>query len=159
MSIPTEDKKMHARQEFLDDMAMMLGGYVTEKEIFGDMTTGASNDLQKATAVARDLVTQYGMSDALGPRTYGQRDDMPFLGRSLHENRDYSEKIAEQIDYEIAKLLDTAQKTASRLIKENRDKMEKVVKVLLEKETIEKEEFEALVGPAIKAAKLKPLSA
>ncbi len=159
MSIPGEDRKMHSRQEFLDDMAMMLGGYVTEKEIFGDMTTGASNDLQKATAVARDLVTQYGMSEELGPRTYGQRDDMPFLGRSIHENRDYSEKIAEQIDNEMAKLLDNALKTATQLIKDNRDKMDKVVEVLLKKETIEKEEFETLVGPPVKAARLKPMPA
>lgn len=156
MSIPMEDRKMHSRQEFLDDMAMMLGGYVTEKEIFGDMTTGASNDLQKATAVARDLVTQYGMSEELGPRTYGQRDDMPFLGRGGHENRDYSEKIAERIDAEIGRILQSALETASKIIKDNRPKMDQVVAELLKKETIEKEEFIALVGPATKAPKLTP---
>lgn len=156
MSIPGEDRKMHSRQEFLDDMAMMLGGYVAEREIFGDMTTGASNDLQKATAVARDLVTQYGMSKELGPRTYGQRDDMPFLGRNLNDNRDYSEKIAEKIDHEIATLLQEALETATNLIKNNRSKMDQVVAALLKNETIEKEEFITLVGPATKAPKLTP---
>jgi len=156
MSIPGEDRKMHSRQEFLDDMAMMLGGYVAEREIFGEMTTGASNDLQKATAVARDLVTQYGMSDQLGPRTYGQREDMPFLGRGGHEARDYSEKIAEQIDSEMAKLLQGALETATKIVKENRAKMDQVVASLLKNETIEKEEFITLVGPAVKAPKISP---
>lgn len=156
MSIPGEDRKMHSRQEFLDEMAMMLGGYVTEKEIFGDMTTGASSDLQKATAVARDLVTQYGMSENLGPRTYGQRDDMPFLGRNSHESRDYSEKIAEQIDQEMAKLLSDALATATRIVKDNRPKMDQVVHALLKHETIEKEEFITLIGPAVKAPKISP---
>jgi cell division protease FtsH len=156
MSIPGEDRKMHSRQEFLDDMAMMLGGYVAEREIFGQMTTGASNDLQKATAVARDLITQYGMSENLGPRIYGQREDMPFLGRNSHESRDYSEKIAEQIDSEMMKLLNGALETATELVRKNRDKMDKVVAVLLKDETIEKEAFIELVGPATKAPKISP---
>ncbi len=156
LSIPGEDRKLHSRQEFLDDMAMMLGGYVAEKEIFGEITTGASNDLQKATAVARDLVTQYGMSDELGPRTYGQQDDMPFLGRSSHERRDYSEKVAEQIDQEMARLLKEALHTATTIIRANRHKMDLVVTTLLKQETIEKEEFVALLGPAIVAPKLTP---
>ncbi len=156
MSIPGEDRKMHSRQEFLDDMAMMLGGYVAEREIFGELTTGASNDLQKATHVARDLVTQYGMSDALGPRTYGQRDEMIFLGKQIHENRDYSEKIAEQIDKEMNDLLKHALDTATKIIKDNRPKMDQVVQALLKNETIEKEEFTALLGPAIKAPRVVP---
>jgi cell division protease FtsH len=156
MSIPGEDRKMHSRQEFLDDMAMMLGGYVAEREIFGQMTTGASNDLQNATAVARDLITQYGMSENLGPRIYGQREDMPFLGRNSHESRDYSEKIAEQIDSEMMKLLNGALETATELVRKNRDKMDKVVAVLLKDETIEKEAFIELVGPATKAPKISP---
>jgi cell division protease FtsH len=156
MSIPEEDRKMHSKQEFLDTMAMMLGGYVAEKEIFGELTTGASSDLQKATAVARDLVTQYGMSEQLGPRTYGQRDDMPFLGRSMHENRDYSEKVAEMIDIEIGKLLSGALDTATRVIREQRSKMDQVVSSLLKNETIEKDEFVALIGPATKAPRVIP---
>ncbi|MEK9155289.1 MAG: ATP-dependent zinc metalloprotease FtsH [Patescibacteria group bacterium] len=157
MSIPDEDKKMHSRREFVDELAMMLGGYVAENEIFGDLTTGASNDLQRATQLARELVTQYGMSDALGPRTYGERDEPIFLGRQIHESRDYSEKIAERIDEEINAILHNAKETARGIIRKERAKMDAIVKHLLEKETIEKEEFVALVGPAVKAETQKPL--
>lgn len=156
MSIPEEDRKMHSRQEFLDEMAMSLGGYVAEKEIFGDLTTGPGSDLQRATKLARDLVTQFGMSDLLGPRTYGEREDMIFLGKQIHENRDYSEKHAETIDQEMNGLLRGALETATKIIRENRPKIEAVVKTLVEKETIEKEEFIALVGPAVKAPKFTP---
>ncbi len=156
MSIPNEDRKMHSRQEFLDDLAMTLGGYVTEKEIFGDLTTGASNDLQKATRIARELITQYGMSDTLGPRTYGEREDMIFLGKQIHENRDYSEKVAETIDGEITRLLADALTTATRIVREQRKAMDAIVNVLLEKETIEKEEFEKLVGDKVKAPLMIP---
>jgi cell division protease FtsH len=159
MSIPDEDKKMHSRNEFIDELAMMLGGYMAEREIFGDFTTGASNDLQRATALARQLVTQYGMSDELGPRTYGERDEMIFLGKQIHESRDYSEKVAEKIDAEVSKLLDNAKETARRIIRERRPQMDAIVKHLLEKETIEKEEFIQLIGPAIKAEPLTVLPA
>jgi cell division protease FtsH len=157
MSIPDEDKKMHSRREFIDELAMMLGGYVAESEIFGDLTTGASNDLKRATQLAKELVTQYGMSDALGPRTYGVGDEMVFLGKQIHESRDYSEKIAERIDEEMNKLLNDAKETARRIIREQRPKMDAVVKHLLEKETIEKEEFISLIGPAVKATAPVPL--
>ncbi len=157
MSIPDEDKKMHSRSEFIDELAMMLGGYVAESEIFGDLTTGASNDLQRATQLAKELVTQYGMSDALGPRTYGGSDEMIFLGKQIHENRDFSEKTAERIDEEISTLLNDAKETARRIIREQRPKMDAVVKHLLEKETIEKDEFIALIGPAVKAMSPVPL--
>lgn len=159
MSIPDEDRKMHSRQEFLDDIAMTLGGYVTEQEIFGDLTTGASNDLQKATRIARELITQYGMSDVLGPRTYGERDEMVFLGKQLHESRDYSEKVAETIDAEITRLLAEAREIATRIVREQRKAMDSIVHVLLEKETIEKEEFEKLIGPKKKAALMTPKAA
>ena len=159
MSIPDEDKKMHSRKEFIDDLAMMLGGFVAENEIFGDITTGASNDLQRATELARELVTKYGMSDVLGPRTYGDREDMPFLGKHMNESRDYSEKIAEKIDEEINTLLNTAKETAKNIIRTQRAKMDAVVKHLLEKETIEKDEFVSIVGPAIKAVVPTPLPA
>lgn len=152
MSLPTEDKKMHFRQEFIDDMAMMLGGYATEKEIFGDMTTGASNDLKRATQVAKDLITKYGMSEALGPRTYGEHEEMVFLGRDFHENRDYSDKTAQNIDEEIKRMISDSLETATRVIREQKENMKKVVDVLLEKEIIEKEEFELIVGPATKAS-------
>jgi len=151
MSLPTEDKKIHFRQEFIDDMAMMLGGYATEKLIFGDMTTGASSDLRRATRVAKDLITKYGMSDQMGPRTYGEREEMVFLGRDLHEQRDYSDKTAQEIDDEIKRMVTDALATATRVIGEQKENMKKVVDVLLDKEIIEKEEFETIVGPAKKS--------
>ncbi len=156
MSIPQEDKKMHTRQEFLDDLAMTLGGYVAEREIFGELTTGASNDLQKATAIARELVTQYGMSDILGPRTYGERGEMVFLGKQIHENRDYSEKIAETIDREIDRLLQEALQTATAIVRKERGNMDRIVKLLLEKETIEKEAFSDLLGKKVTAPLPQP---
>ena len=159
MSVPNEDKKMHSRAEFVDELAMMLGGYMAEQEIFGDLTTGASNDLQRATALARELVTQYGMSEVLGPRTYGQRDEMIFLGKQIHESRDYSESVAQVIDQEINALLAGAKETAREIIRGHREKMDKVVGELLAKETIEKDAFDSLLGPAVKAPKIaiKPI--
>jgi cell division protease FtsH len=148
MKLPSEDKRMHRKAEFLDDLAVSLGGYVAESEIFGkeNLTTGASSDLRSATRLARRLITDYGMSDTLGPRTYGEKEEMVFLGKEIHHERDYSEKVAEQIDHEITTLLTTAMETAKRVITERRNMLDKIAAVLLEKETIEKEEFEALFG-------------
>ena len=125
---------------------MLLGGHLVEKEIFGEVTTGATSDLRRATAIARSLVTDYGMSDHLGPRTFGEKEEMIFLGREIHEQRDYSEKVAEKIDEEIASFLEQATKTALVIIKDKSKYIEKVVAVLLEKETIEKDEFDALMA-------------
>jgi cell division protease FtsH len=159
MSLPSEDKKMHFRNKFIDDMAMMLGGYAAENEIFGDISTGASNDLQKATETAKRLVTRYGMSEKLGPRTYGEREEMIFLGKEIHENRDYSDKTAQDIDHEVLDLLNEALKTAKSIIHKNRKEIEDIVAVLLEKEVIEKEKFEEIVGAPTKAPKMKPIAA
>jgi len=149
MSLPSEDRKMHFRAEFIDDLAMMLAGYAIEQKMYGDRTTGASNDLQRATKLARNLVTQYGMSENLGPRTYGEREELIFLGKEIRESRNYSEKTAEEIDAEILKIVKDALATSNRIIDENQDKIEKTVAVLLEKETIEKEDFEELMGPKV----------
>lgn len=146
MSLPNEDKKMHFRAEFIDELAMMLAGYAIEKHMFGDVTTGASNDLQRATKLAKNLITQYGMSDKMGPRTYGEREDLVFLGKEIKDRRDYSEKTAQEIDDEILRMVNEALATANHVIKENKEKIEKIVTVLLEKETIEKEAFEELMG-------------
>ena len=146
INLPKEDKKMTAYSDFIASMAVLLGGYAAEKTFFGEVTTGASNDLQRATATARKMVTQFGMDEKLGPRTFGQKDEMPFLGKEIHERRDYSEKTAQTIDEEISKYIDDALKTAEKTIKDNKDKMEKIVKVLLDKETIEKDEFNKLLA-------------
>ena len=123
-----------------------MAGYLAEKEIYGEVTTGATSDLRRATNIARRLVTDYGMSETLGPRTFGDKEDMIYLGREIHEQRDYSEKIAEKIDLEIAAFIEKASEQASKIIKDRKAEIEKVVKELLEKETIEKEAFEAIVG-------------
>lgn len=157
MSLPSEDKKMHFRREYLDEMAMILGGYAIEQMIFGDRTTGASNDLQKATSLAKQLVTRFGMSANLGPRTYGEREEMVFLGKEIHQNRDYSDKTAEEIDHEVLTFLNTALKRAQEVIQNHRKDIDKIVDILLEKETIEKEEFEKIVGGPKKAPKLEIL--
>ncbi|OIO52823.1 cell division protein FtsH [Candidatus Uhrbacteria bacterium CG_4_10_14_0_8_um_filter_58_22] len=148
LKLPIEDRRMHRRAEFLADLAMSLGGYVAEQEIFGrdNLTTGASSDLRQATRLARRLVTDFGMSDKLGPRTYGEKEEMVFLGKEIRHERDYSEKTAELIDSEINQLIADAKETATRIIGERRQDMEKIVELLLKQETIEKEEFEELLG-------------
>lgn len=145
MKLPDEDKHFHSRSEFLDDLAVMLGGYTVEKELLGELTTGASNDLRQATKLARRLVTDYGMSQ-LGPRTFGEREDMIFLGREITEQRDYSEQVATAIDKEVSNFLQRAQAVAKRVVMKKKVQIEKIVAALLEKETLEREEFEALLA-------------
>jgi cell division protease FtsH len=147
LKVPSEDRHMHAKSEFIDEIAVLLAGHLVEKKIYGEVTTGATSDLRQATAVARRLVTDYGMSDTLGPRTYGDKEEMIFLGREIHEQRDYSEKIAEKIDEEIAGFIRQGETKAAAIINAQKGQLEKIVAVLLKKETIEREEFEAIVGP------------
>ena len=144
MKLPLEDKHFRTKSEFIDELAVLLAGIVTEQEIFGDITTGAANDLKHATQICKQLITQYGMNETLGPRTFGDREEMIFLGREIHERRDYSEKIAEQIDKEISKLINQASKTAKELITKNKKNLDLIASELLKKETLEKEEFAAL---------------
>ncbi len=152
LKVPSEDRHMHAKSEFISEIAVLLAGHLVEKDIFGEVTTGATSDLRRATALARSLVTDYGMSDKLGPRTYGEKEEMIFLGREIHEQRDYSEKVAEKIDEEIANFIKAGEEEAKTIIVEHRTQLESIVAALLEKETIEKTEFENLVGPKPKAA-------
>lgn len=150
LNMPTEDKHFHTKSEFRADMAVLLGGFVSEKLVFGDITTGASSDLKKATRIAKKLINEYGMSDHLGQRTFGEKEEMIFLGREITEQRDYSEKTAEQIDKEIAALIEEARKTAEKIITDHREKLESLVQLLLEKETIEHEQFKELFSDAPK---------
>lgn len=147
LKAPSEDRHMHAKSEFISEIAVLLAGHLVEKNIFGEVTTGATSDLRRATAVARSLVTDYGMSDHLGPRTYGEKEEMIFLGREIHEQRDYSEKVAERIDEEIVGFIRQGADKAQQIISTHHDMLEKIVAVLLEKETIEREEFAKVVGP------------
>jgi cell division protease FtsH len=147
LKMPTEDKHLHSKAAFLADLAGSLGGYVAEVEAFGEdnVTTGASSDLRNATQMARHMVTDYGMSN-LGPRTFGQKEEMIFLGRQISEQRDYSEHTAEAIDAEVTRLIGDARKTAEAVLKKHRPTLDKLVAELLVKETLEREEFEKLVG-------------
>jgi cell division protease FtsH len=144
LKLPLEDKYLHTKSEFIDDLAVFLAGHTAEKEIFGEVTTGASNDLRQATGLAKRLITEFGMSEKLGARTFGEKEEMIFLGKEIHGQRDYSEKIAEVIDQEVSRLIAEGAKTSLDIIRHKKDKMEEIVKILLEKETIEKEEFDSL---------------
>lgn len=145
LAVPTEDKRLHSRAYFIDELATLLGGYVSEQINFNDVTTGASNDLERATRIARSLVTRYGMSN-LGPRTFGKKEELIFLGKEISEERDYSEKTAENIDAEVSAFINQARLTAEKIIKDKKAILEKITQVLLEKETIEKNEFDELIG-------------
>ena len=145
LNLPTEDKHFHSKSEFIDDMAMFLGGYAAEKIVFGDITTGASSDLLRASALARELITKYGMSEKLGPIAFGQHSDMVFLGKEIHDQRNYSEQTAADIDHEVRRFIGNALQTAEKIIKEKRDKLDKIANRLIETETIEREEFEELM--------------
>lgn len=147
LKLPEQDKHLHTRTEFIEDLSVLLAGQVTEKEIFGDISTGPSSDLRQATDLAKRLVTVYGMSDKLAPRTYGEKEEMIFLGREIHEQRDYSEDTAQKIDHEVSTILSRAYTVARDIIKKNRSVLDAIVDKLLDNETLEKEEFEAIVGP------------
>jgi cell division protease FtsH len=153
MKLPSEDKNLHSKSEFLADLAVTLGGYATEKTIFNELTTGASNDLKVATSVARQLVTRYGMSD-LGPMTFGDSQEMIFLGREISEQKNYSEKVAAKIDEEIAGFIDRAYQTALEAVKKYHKHLKLIALKLIEVETIERDEFEILVADIIPAHKL-----
>ncbi|KKP90302.1 MAG: ATP-dependent zinc metalloprotease FtsH, partial [Candidatus Moranbacteria bacterium GW2011_GWC2_37_73] len=145
LSAPTEDKSLHSRAYFIDELATLLGGHVSEQMFIGDVTTGPSNDLQRATHMARAMVTRYGMS-TLGPRTFGKKEEMVFLGREISEERDYSDRTAEAIDAEVSRYISDAYKTAEKILTDKGDILKKIVAELLEKETIERDEFNKIVG-------------
>lgn len=148
LNLPTEDKIFKNFSEFCAELAVLLGGYIAEKMIFDEVTTGASDDLRKATKIARKMVMQFGMSK-LGQRTFGEKEEMIFLGRDITEQRDYSERTAEQIDEEINNFIREAGDTARDLLSENREKLESLVQLLLEKEVLEKEAFDALFSQSV----------
>jgi cell division protease FtsH len=144
LAVPENDKTLHSRKYYYDQLAMLLGGYASEQLVFNDLTTGPSNDLERATAMARSMVTRYGMS-ALGARTFGKKEELVFLGKEMHEQKDYAETTAEAIDQEVAKLVNNALATATRLLTEKRALLDTLAKTLLKEETIEKERFDAIM--------------
>ncbi|MBI2623275.1 MAG: ATP-dependent metallopeptidase FtsH/Yme1/Tma family protein [Candidatus Liptonbacteria bacterium] len=155
MKLPLEDQHLRTRQQFLADLAMMLGGYVSEKLMFGDISTGASSDLKEATHLARKLVTRYGMSEKLGPQTFGKTEELVFLGREIAVEKDYSEKVAAEIDHEVRSFISRARATAEKLLKTHKAALKAIATTLVEKETLEQEEFLAVLKPF----KIKPVAA
>lgn len=158
MKMPSEDRHYYSRSQFLDEIAVSLGGYVAEKIVFGDLTTGASDDLKKATDIARNLVTRYGMSDKIGPIVLGDQEELIFLGREISTEKNYSEETARVVDQEVKRILDEAQKKANAIITKKRAKLDEIARILIERETIEREEFEKIIkgGSAEKQVSQKP---
>ena len=144
--LPDEDRHLWTKGQFQDMMAAALGGRVAEEVVFDEITTGASNDLEQATHIARTMVTRYGMSEKLGPRTFGKREELVFLGKEISEQRDYSDRVAEDIDDDVHNLIDVAYKTAKRVITENRSKLVNLAKYLMVNETAEEEVIGELFG-------------
>jgi cell division protease FtsH len=145
MAMPEEDRYLQHRVKFEDDLAYTLGGRAAEELVFGDITTGAANDLEKVSKLARNMVTRYGMSDKLGPMVYGQKDELVFLGREIGEQRDYSDSVAEEIDAEVRRIVGEAYDKARTVLTTHRDKLEVIANRLMEIETINASEFEALM--------------
>ena len=145
LKTPIEEKRITTKSEFLSEIAMLLGGFVAEKIKFGETTTGASNDLKQASNLARKMVKEYGMSQ-LGSIAFGEKEEMAFLGREFGEERNYSEEIAAKIDAEVARFIAEAQDIAAKALLQRRKLLDKIAARLIEKETIEKEEYEELIG-------------
>lgn len=151
LAVPENDKTLHSRLYFYDQLAMLLGGYASEKLVFNNLTTGPSNDLERATQMARNMVTRYGMS-ALGARTFGKKEELVFLGKEMREEKDYSETTAEAIDAEVARLISEALETATKVLTEKRPLLENLASILLKEETVEKERFDSIMKGEVLAA-------
>ena len=145
LKIPSEDRHFFSRSHFLDDLAVSLGGYAAEDIVFNELTTGASDDLKKATALARNLVTRFGMSEKIGPVVFAEKEEMIFLGREIATERNYSEETAQLIDREVKRIIDQSFVKAKEVLTKSRAKLEEIAKILIEKETIEREEFDNLI--------------
>jgi cell division protease FtsH len=144
MALPTEDRYLQSKSEFEDKIAGLLGGNASERIVFGDTTTGSSNDIEKATDLARRMVTEFGMSDRLGPLSFGKRDELVFLGREIGEQRNYSDEIAKTIDEEVRAIVDRAYERAAQVLETNRDRLDGLAQKLIAEETVDSEAFETL---------------
>ncbi len=145
ISLPGEDKFLTTRSELLDTMAMTLGGRAAEEVVFGEITTGASNDLEKVTTSAKQMVMRFGMSEKLGPRVFGHDHGQPFLGREFHAEPDYSDEIAREIDLEIRRIVESAHQQARDILGSHREQLTRISEILLKRETIEADQFLALL--------------
>ena len=146
ISLPTEDKYLTTKSTLMDDLAMTLGGRAAEELVFHEVTTGAANDLEKVTATSKAMIMRYGMSEKLGPRVLGRNHDQPFLGREMGNEPDYSDEIAREIDDEIRRVIEEAHQTAHRVLREHTEELHKLSAILIERETIDKDQFERLLA-------------
>ena len=145
-SLPEEDRMLQSESEFKDDLAMMLGGRAAEKLVFKEITTGASNDLQRANQLARSMVMDYGMSDRLPNQVFSHQHDSIFVGRDLGEGKNYSPEVAKVIDDEVAQLINNATEKADEIVHKYRDKLDLIAEHLIKEETIDEDEFIKLIG-------------
>ncbi len=145
MALPEEDRNLVSKGKYEDDLAFALGGRTAEELVFGDVTTGAENDLSRVTKLARDMVTRYGMSEKLGPMTFGQKEELVFLGKDIGEQRDYSEAVAEEIDKEVRRIVQNAHERATDVLTKHREKLDLIAETLIEIETLDAERFVALL--------------
>ena len=152
LNLPLEDRFLQSRSELIDELAMLLGGRVAEELVFQDPTTGASNDLERVTSIARKMVCEYGMSELLGPMALGEKVDQPFLGRDISAHPDYSEAVAAEIDQEIRRLVEEAHQEAWEICATYRAELDSMVEKLIEKETVDKNEVEELFAGVPKRA-------
>jgi cell division protease FtsH len=147
LSLPIEDKYTHSRRELMDELAVLLGGRTAEELVFGDITTGAANDIERATGIARAMVTEWGMSDDLGPLKLGEQSGEVFLGRDLGHQANYSEQVATRIDAEVRRLIETAHAEARSILETHRQTLDDMADALLEKETLDGADLDAILGP------------
>jgi len=146
ISLPREDRYLTTKANLMNNLAMTLGGRAAEEIVFNEVTTGAANDLEKVTSIAKQMIMRYGMSEKLGPRVLGRNHDMPFLGREMGNEPDYSEEIAREIDDEIRRVIEEAHDTATKVLKEHSDELHRLSAILIERETIDKDQFERLLA-------------
>ena len=146
ISLPSEDRYLTTKGTLMDQMAMTLGGRAAEELVFNEVTTGAANDIERITATAKQMIMRFGMSEKLGPRVLGRNHDMPFLGREMGAEPDYSEEIAKEIDDEIRRVIEEAHDKARSVLREHMDELHKLSAILIERETIDKIQFERLLA-------------
>jgi cell division protease FtsH len=146
ISLPSEDRYMQTKQHLQEEIAMTLGGRAAEELVFNEVTTGAANDIEKVTHTAKQMVMRYGMSEKLGPRVLGRNTDMPFLGREMGHEPDYSDELAREIDDEVRRIIEDGHELALRVLREHLDELHRISQILIERETIDKEQFMRLIA-------------
>jgi cell division protease FtsH len=156
ISLPTEDRYLTTRKALLEQIAMTMGGRAAEELVFNEITTGAANDIEKVTSTAKAMVMRFGMSEKLGPRVLGRNHDMPFLGREMGAEPDYSEEVAREIDDEVRRIIEEGHDLAVRVLREHIDDLHRISQILIERETIDRDQFERLLAGEQEVAVFPP---